>query len=279
MASAMRLCRSGSAKDCLRLQTNPSEWCGFRSAVMSISTTMAPRPWCRTFWQSFEMGASLIPKSFKWTVTAMGLLPSAAFAAEPVRSVAIYVQPFYQSAKTPSERPRVSVGAQFNDLLSSNRREDIVAARDRILAAPKLVTPMTMMVLAIRLYDVGLRDDAVFWFYAAKDRYIVLSEVLDVKTPQLAAADDAVRNFATLAGPVINGYAFCDLAKQKSAHAKAVEWVEANPYQVMFRSDVAALPGDRAENLKRAIASAKERAAKESAYFDNPKTRDDYYAT
>ena len=30
---------------------------------------------------------------------------------------------------------------------------------------------MTMMVLAIRLYDVGLRDDAVFWFYAAKDRY------------------------------------------------------------------------------------------------------------
>ena len=45
---------------------------------------------------------------------------------------------------------------------------------------------MTMMVLSIRLYDVGLRDDAVFWFYVAKDRYIVLSEVLNVKAPQLA---------------------------------------------------------------------------------------------
>ena len=130
---------------------------------------------------------------------------------------------------------------------------------------------MTMMVLAIRLYDVGLRDDAVFWFYVAKDRYIVLSDVLNVKTPQLAQADDAVRNFATLAGPVINGYAFCDLARQKAAHAKAVEWVEANPYEVMFRPDVPALPGDRAANAKRAIANAKERAAKESAYFDDPK--------
>lgn len=40
---------------------------------------------------------------------------------------------------------------------------------------------MAMMVLAIRLYDVGLRDEAVFWFYAAKERYIVMSEVLNVK--------------------------------------------------------------------------------------------------
>ena len=59
---------------------------------------------------------------------------------------------------------------QYNDLLSSSRREDILATRDLIVAAPKLVTPMTLMVLAIRLYDVGLRDDAVFWFYAAKDQ-------------------------------------------------------------------------------------------------------------
>ena len=138
---------------------------------------------------------------------------------------------------------------------------------------------MTMMVLSIRLYDVGLRDDAVFWFYVAKDRYIVLSEVLNVKAPQLAQADDAVRNFATLAGPVINGYAFCDLARQKAAHAKAVEWVEANPYEVMFRADAPARPGDRTANAKRAIASAKERAAKERSYFDDPKAVETYYAT
>src|SRR5215471_3477049 len=231
MASAMRLCQSGSVKDCSRLPMSPSKWCVFRPALMSISTSMAPRLWCRIFWQSFEMGASLIPKLFKCAVTAAVLLSSAAFAAEPVRSVAIYVQPFYESAKIPGQRPRVSVGAQFNDLLSSNKREDIVAARDRILAAPKLVTPMTMMVLAIRLYDVGLRDDAVFWFYVAKDRYVAMSGVLDVRAQSLAQAADAIQSFATLAGPFFNGYAFCDLDKQSALNAKAIDWVENNPYQ------------------------------------------------
>ena len=136
----------------------------------------------------------------------------------PSRSgeIGVFVQPFYESGRTPGEPPQVSVGQQYNELLSSNRRENILAARDLIAAKPAVVTPMAMMVLAIRLYDVGLRDDAVFWFYVAKERYIVMSEVLDVKSPALAQADDAVRSFSTLAGPVINGYAFCDLANKKN---------------------------------------------------------------
>jgi hypothetical protein len=210
---------------------------------------------------------------------ALLVSPLVAMAAEPVRQIGVYVQPFYEAGRTAGERPQVSVGQQFNELLSSNRRENILAARDLIVAKPAVVTPMAMMVLAIRFYDVGLRDDAVFWFYVAKERYIVMSEVLDVKSPALVQADDAVRSFATLAGPVINGYAFCDLAKQKELHAKAVEWVATNPYEVMFMARAPGLPGDRAENARRAIANAKERAAKESAYFDDAKTRDAYYAT
>ncbi|HMF26988.1 MAG TPA: hypothetical protein VKG24_33395 [Pseudolabrys sp.] len=218
-------------------------------------------------------------KSMKPAILAALLVSPPSFAAEPVRHIGIYVQPFYESARSPDERPRVAVGPPFNDLLSSNKREDIIAARDRILATPKLITPMTMMVLAIRLYDVGLRDDAVFWFYVAKDRYLVMSEVLDVKAQQLALADEAVRNFATLAGPVINGYAFCDLAKQKAQHAKAIEWVETNQYAVMFMTNTPALPGNRAENAKRAVAKAKERVAKESGYFDDAGNVEAYYAT
>ena len=210
---------------------------------------------------------------------ALLVWPALANAAEPVRQIGIYVQPFYEAARMPAERPQVAVGKQYNELLSSNRREDILAARDLIVAKPAVVTPMVMMVLAIRLYDVGLRDDAVFWFYVAKERYIVMSDVLDVKTQALAQADDAVRSFATLAGPVINGYAFCDLAKQKDQHAKAVEWVAANPYEVMFMARAPAMPGDRSENARRAVASARERAAKERAYFDDAKTREAYYAT
>ena len=86
--------------------------------------------------------------------------------------------------------------------------------------------------------------------------------------------------FATLAGPVINGYAFCDLAKQKELHAKAVDWVESPPLRGhVHGARRPALPGDRAENHKRALAKAKEDDAKERAYFDDPKTVEAFYAT
>jgi hypothetical protein len=207
------------------------------------------------------------------------VLTGGANAAEPVKRIAVTVEPYYAAAREPDGPPRVAVGKQYNDLLASPRREDILAARDLVVEKPKLVTPMTMMVLAVRLYDAGLRDDAVFWFYVAKDRYIVMSEVLDVRHPGLAQAEDAIRNFSTLAGPTINGYAFCDLAKQKEQHAKAVAWVETNPYEVMFMAQAPALPGDRGENHKRALANAKERAAKERAYFDDAKTAAAYSET
>lgn len=210
---------------------------------------------------------------------ALAAWPLVASAAEPVRSVPIYVEPYYRSAATPQGAPQVDVAKAFDALLASNKREDILAARDLIEAKPNLTTPMTLMVHAIRLYDVGLRDDAVFWFYVAKDRYIVMSEVLDVKTPKIAPADDAMRSFSTLAGPVINGYAFCDLAKQQKLHAKAVAWVESHPYGVIFMASAPALPGDRAANHKRAIANAKERAAKERAYFADAKTVEAFTAT
>jgi hypothetical protein len=221
---------------------------------------------------------SILAKPFA-VAAALLAVPCGAFAAEPVRQVGIYVQPFYESTRTPGAQPQVRVGKQYDALLSSSRREDILAARDLIVAAPKLVTPMTLMVLAIRLYDVGLRDEAVFWFYVAKERTIVMSDVLDTKTQLLAQADDAVRAFATLAGPIINGYAFCDLVKQKQQHAKAVDWVESNPYEVMFMARAPALPGDRVENHKRAIANAKERAAKERSYFDDAKNVEAFTAT
>ena len=95
------------------------------------------------------------------TIAASLVFSLPAIAAEPVRQIGIYVQPFYEAARGPGERPRVAVGSQYNDLLASSRREDILAARDLILAKQALVTPMTMMVLAIRLYDVGCSGSRV----------------------------------------------------------------------------------------------------------------------
>jgi len=164
-------------------------------------------------------------------------------------------------------------------MLSSNKREDILAARKIIETEPKLVTPMTLMVLAVRLYDVGLRDDAVFWFYIAKYRFITLSAVLDVNASGMAQVEDAVRNFATLAGRFINGYAFCDFANQQKQSTNALAWIEQNPYEVVFMNRFTANSGNRQENLKIAVRNARASAEKERAYFDNAKNVEDFNAT
>ena len=194
---------------------------------------------------------------------------SAAALAAPIKRIDIYVTPYYEAAKG-GAAPKVAVGKTYDTLLASNSREDIVRARDDINRNSSLVTPMTMMVLAIRLYDVGLRDDSVFWFYAAKDRFMTLAGVSDIKSRELAQVEDAVKNFAILAGPVINGYAFCDVARQQEIREKAMKWVIDNPYKAIFLPQVPALPGDREQNLKKAILEIKTAAQKEREYLAKP---------
>jgi len=206
------------------------------------------------------------------------LAAQAAFAAEPVRRIEVYVQPYYEAARTPDAPPRVSVGPTYDDLLASMKKEDIVKARDMIEADPRVVTPMTMIVLAIRLYDMGLRDDAVFWFYAAKARYITLEDVIDVRMSGLIAPGEAVRSFAVLSGPTINGYAFCDPAKQHAVNIKAIEWAEAHPYSVLSMAQLTGKDGDRRANLKKSMSEQKAAAERERARFDDVKFAEEFAA-
>lgn len=204
-------------------------------------------------------------------LAALVLAAPGAVAAEPVKVIDVMVHPYYDAGILSGGRRMVKVGRDFDALLGSDRREDVVAARDKVLAGPDVVTPMTMMVLAIRLYDVGLRDDSVFWFYVAKDRWSTLSDTIDVSGPAFGGAEEAVKNFAYLAGPSINGYAFCDLGKQQSARVRALDWVEQHPYQVIFLEQLPARRGDRRANLVRSIAGLRDEVAKERAYLSDPK--------
>jgi hypothetical protein len=88
-----------------------------------------------------------------------------------------------------------------------------------------------------------------------------------------------LKSFAVLAGPVINGYAFCDPAKQFAANIKAIEWVEAHPYSVVFMSQLAANEGDRTANLKKSISEQKAYAERERARFADPKFAEEFVAT
>jgi hypothetical protein len=223
---------------------------------------------CRAMWRLVLRSAAVM----------LAAAVQTARAAEPVRHIGVYVQPYYEAAREPGGRPRVAVGASVSDLLSSDKRDDIVKVRDMVEAKPDVVTPMTMMVLAIRLYDMGLRDDSVFWFYVAKDRYRTLAEVVDVPASGLVQVEDAVRSFATLVGPFINGYAFCDLDKQRAARAKAIDWMERNPYAVVFMERLKPKPGDRRQNLAGVIRAIKADAEKERAYLADAKNREQFYA-
>lgn len=208
-----------------------------------------------------------------WPVALILVIASAfagvASAAEPVKHIGIYVNPFYRAGASPTDAPEVGTGNPHAPLLASTRKEDIIAARDLILAKPGLVTPMTMMVLAIRLYDVGERDGAVFWFYAAMDRYFTLLEVAEPGASMLVISTEAMRAFSALAGPFINSYAFCDVAKQREQRKKALAWVEANPYEVVFLDKLPARSPDRKAALAKGVAEARSNLEKEGAYLDN----------
>ena len=203
----------------------------------------------------------------------------AAQAAEPVKQIGVYVEPYYRAARAPGEAPQVKVGSRYDALLMSSQRDDIFKARDAMLADAKLVTPMALMALAVRLYDVGERDEAVFWFYAAKDRMLILMEVAAPNAAPIAQAVEAVRAFSTLAGPTINGYAFCDLQNQQAIRARALDWVAANPYQVMFMQQLPARGADRAALATAGLRAARDNAAKEQAYFEDAANRTGFYAT
>lgn len=196
---------------------------------------------------------------------------------KPVRSVDLYVTPLYSSAAKASKRV-VRVDPDLDPLLRSDRAEDVLAAQDRVRAAPAKVSPQAMMVLASRLYDVGARDDSVFWFYVAKDRFMTLAGVLSgYDSPGMFFAGGEARAamgaFVQLAGPTINGYAFCNIDHQQALRRKAYDWVVANPYQPMFDPARAAKGEDRPALLDAALGRLREDMAGETAYLTDPQNR------
>lgn len=210
---------------------------------------------------------------------ALALLLS---GGQQVRSVDIYVTPYYSSAAKASKRV-VRVDPALDQLLRSDRREDVLKARDLVIAEPARVSPIAMMVLAARLYDVGERDDAVFWFYAAKDRYMTLADVLvGFDRPGMfsggAETRAAIGAFVQLAGPAINSYAFCNLDNQQSLRRQAYEWVATNPYQLLFDPARAAKSEDRQALLTASLERNRKGMEAETVQLSDEKFREELAA-
>lgn len=212
---------------------------------------------------------------------AMSASPALAQEDERETWIPVYITPYYMAAETRDGTPRVAVNNGLNELLASNKPEDILAGRDLVLSDPRTVTPFSLMTLGIRLYDVGLRDEAVLWFYIGKYRAITLVEAVTfTRGPMSDGVMDAVGSYHVLAGPYINGYAFCDPEKQARINTAAIDWVEANPYLTIHAPGLAerVKPGGIEANIAKSIASIREAGAREAAQMADPAFREEFMA-
>jgi hypothetical protein len=147
-------------------------------------------------------------------LVAVALLASALpllanpLVTDPAR-IDAYVTPYYNSVG-----PAVKVG-KFSTGLASKSDKEFVAT---ILSMKRRWNELSfcqMYVGAIRLYDLGYRKEAVYWFYSAQYRGRQFALLVDRNKMggmgdagfELFHAQDA---FLELVGPYINGYAFGD---------------------------------------------------------------------
>jgi hypothetical protein len=207
---------------------------------------------------------------------AIALAQAAASAPDlsvlPVVQLGVDVPPYYQAGARFGAPPKVAIDPAYDALLSSMKIEDIRKARDGIAAKPDLVKPETLIVLAMRLYDMGQRDDAVFWYYAGRDRFLTMESVLDMRSLQLIRSGEVVESFLRAAGPAMDGYAYCSIAHQYEREDRAINWVAAHPYKLLGYTELPALGEDRNAALVAAVTHLRDAATKKKALLDDPKT-------
>ena len=120
-----------------------------------------------------------------------------------------YVTPYYDS-----KGPVVRVG-RFSSGLAAAKEDDFLTTIAQMKKDWDRLTFTELYVGAIRLYDLGYRKEAVYWFYSAQYRGRQFGVLLDqtkmgsIGSPgfELLHAQSA---FYQLVGTYINGYAFED---------------------------------------------------------------------
>ena len=162
-------------------------------------------------------------KTFLFTLSTITFAYQALLAAqlENPSHIDVYVTPYYNS-----KGPDVSVG-RFSSGLASAKESDFLATIAAMKKDWDRLTFPELYVGAIRLYDLGYRKEAVYWFYSAQYRGRQFGVLLD-QTKMGSIGDPgfelfhAQSAFYQLVGPYINGYAFGDM----DGLAKIVERVQ-----------------------------------------------------
>lgn len=191
-----------------------------------------------------------------------------AISKTPVKSLDIYIKPYYSAEKRKAEN--VFVHKDIDPMLRENTPKGYKSAVKFVEENPARISPMTMFTLAARAYDFGLRDEAVTWFYRGQNRLIIALYVLNL--PKRTVEDNT--GFSQVIGQYVNSYAFCDFDKQRKTAEEAVKWTISHPYEVIFFPALLSKFTDRQKALKEAEATLFRRLKDQDAYFANPQNKE-----
>jgi len=122
----------------------------------------------------------------------------------------VIVSPFYDSTSH-----QVNVG-NYSEQLSAFEFTELTSVAEEMTSKKSELTPEQMFVLAIRLFELGDNDNAVYWFYEAQFRaklFLIArdqSRVGSLGDPSFELPT-AYNAFTQLTTEYINGYAGCDI--------------------------------------------------------------------
>jgi hypothetical protein len=178
----------------------------------------------------------------------------------------VYVTPYYDS-----KGPAVKVG-RFSSGLASAKEDAFLTTIAEMKKDWDRLTFPEVYVGAIRLYDLGYRKEAVYWFYSAQYRGRQFGVLLDqskvgsMGSPgfELLHAQNA---FYQLVGAYINGYAFGDIdglvkiVERVQEEGRRIPDLQAAYPGVTFRnkSEWPSANGDLADGMNQLISMLKEK--------------------
>ena len=129
--------------------------------------------------------------------------------SDPAR-IEVYITPYYNS-----EGPVIEVG-QFSKGLAASSEPEFVETILKMKESWNGLRFPEMYVAAIRLYDLGFRNESIYWFYSAQYRGRLFASLVDQERMGSMGAPafelvQAANAFQQLVGPYLNGYAFGDI--------------------------------------------------------------------
>jgi hypothetical protein len=126
--------------------------------------------------------------------------------------IPFYAEPYYNYKPL-----KISVG-RYSELLKTNDPTELIRVSEQIKADIDNINIETLYVMSVRLYDLGKKDEAFYWFQTAKLRARIFIEMLDPKKiggigSEAFEHKQLFGTFNQLAGGYINGYGFNDVEK------------------------------------------------------------------